>query len=119
MKQIRCLFVDFRHQLFAEIMQELLQSNDSVEVIQPANEITKFDDLVLSIKQFDVDVIIVEMDKNEIVERYENLLNIAAGAVLVCLIDDGRHALIFRNDIGHQDVVSLLANLGNKHGECI
>jgi len=108
-KSIRCLIAGIPQVLLADIVQRIVQDNENIEVIERVSDI---DDVSAILSVQDVDVLITGMKSNHDPQRYRNIQNQFANLLIIELIDDGRHATIYVNDIGCCEIVQVIKIFG-------
>ena len=111
MRNLQCLIADIPQAILADILQRTAEQSEHIEVV---DRISNLDDLPAALAQNPVDVLIVGMDKPVVPRRYSDLMNRFANLLVVGLIDDGRSAAVFVNDISSDEMTDLITLLGKR-----
>lgn len=111
MKSLRCLIADMPQAILVDILKRTAARSENIEVL---DRIFKKDELPQAFAQNPIDVLIVGMEKIAVPELYSSLMNRHSNLLVVGLIDDGRTAAVFVNDIGSDELTDLITLLGKR-----
>lgn len=111
MKSLQCLIADMPQAILVDILKRTAARSENIEV---ADRILSMEELPEALEQNPVDVLIVGMEKITVPKIYSELMNRHSNLLVVGLIDDGRTAAVFVNDIGSDEITDLITLLGKR-----
>lgn len=111
MKSLQCLIADMPQAILVDILKRTAARSERIEV---ADRIFNMEELPEALAKNPVDVLIVGMEKITVPKLYSDLMNRYSNLLVVGLIDDGRTAAIFVNDIGSDELTDLITLLGKR-----
>ena len=112
MESVRCLIADIPQIVLADIVQRLAEENAGVEVVDQVNDM---DDLPLIIKNKSINVLIVGMQNNAIPPVCEEALNSKPELLVVGLVNDGRRAVIYMDDVSKNEIIDIIGTMGKRN----
>lgn len=104
METIRCLIAGIPHKLLSDIVCEISNNEIGLEVVR---YVTNVEDISEFINDNTVDVIFLIIQEDKLSTICNELIKKIPDLVIVGLVDDGRRACIYSNDVG----VSWLMNV--------
>ncbi len=110
MENIRCLISGVPQQILADIVQRIAKECKQIEVVDHTN-IDRIEDFV---KKNSIDVLILGMKDNVLPKRYSELIDQIKNLIVVGLIDDGRRAAVYLNNIGKNEIIQIITILGKR-----
>lgn len=111
MKSLQCLIADMPQAILVDILKRTAKRSEHIEVV---DRIFKMEELPEALAQNPIDVLIVGMAKVAVPRLYSDLMNRHSNLLVVGLIDDGRTAAVFFNDIGSDELTDLITLLGKR-----
>lgn len=111
MRNLQCLIADIPQAILADILQRSAEQSERIEVVE---RVANLDDLPEALAQNSIDVLIVGMEKPAVPKVYSDLMHQFANLLVVGLIDDGRSAAVFVNDISSKQMTELITLLGKR-----
>ena len=105
MDLIRCLITDVHQRLLGEIVKKVLEKENSLELVGSDN---KVEDLPLLVKKQSVDVLIAGVDYDPFQQLFNGQLSDLSDVMVIGLIDDGRGAVVYLEDIGVDEIIELI-----------
>jgi len=111
MENIRCLIADIPQVILADIMQKLTEDNNGTEVVERVSDLN---DLPLTIKNKSINVLILGMQNNVFPQICEDVLINAPELLVVGLVNDGRRAAIYMDDVGKNDITNIIGTMGRR-----
>lgn len=111
MENIRCLIADIPQQVLADIVQRITKECKTVEVV---DQISGIEDLQLKVKKNSIDVLILGMKNNDLPKICNELMEQIANLMVIGLINDGRRAVVYLNDIGKNEIIHIITTLSKK-----
>ena len=106
MGTLRCLISNMPQKLLSDIVLRTAQQHMNIDVVGDASI---DDDLPTLVKDKSVDLLLIGIKGNTLPVVFNELLDSKPELMIVCLIDDGRRAAIFVNDIGAGELEALLS----------
>jgi hypothetical protein len=108
---LHCLIADIPQIVLADIVQRITEENKNIEVVE---RVPSIEDVPAILSRQDIDVLILGMKSNicplackDILKKYSDLL-------IVGLVDDGRQAAIYIDDVGSNEIVKIIRTLGKR-----
>ena len=111
MNPLQCLIADMPQAILVDILKRSAAQSAHIEVL---DRIFNMDEVPDALAQNPIDVLIVGMERYVVPEIYYDLMSRHANLLVVGLIDDGRTAAFFVNDIGSDEMADLITLLGNR-----
>ncbi len=110
MEKIRCLISDIPQQILADIVQRIAKECKEIEVVDHTN-INGIEELNHVVNKYSIDVLIMGMKDNVLPTIYSELMGQIKNLMIIGLIDDGRRAVVYLNNIGKKDIVHIITTL--------
>lgn len=111
METIHCLIADIPQVVLADIVQRITEENQNIEVV---NRVPNIEDVPAILSRQDIDVLILGMKSNTSPQTYKDILNKFSDLLIVGLVDDGRLAAIYMDDVGSNEIVKIIRTLGKR-----
>lgn len=111
MENIRCLIADIPQQVLADIVQSITNECKAAEVVDRINGV---ENLQLAVKENSIDVVILGMKNNVLPRQCSELMEQFANLMVIGLIDDGRRAAVYLDNIGTKEIVHIISTLGKR-----
>ena len=111
MDNVRCLIADMPQLMLADIVQTMAEENECIEVI---DRVSNNKDLPEIIKKKSIDVLILGLKNNQLPSICNDVLNSTSNLLVVGLVDEGRRATIYLDDIGGNEIVKIIKTLGRR-----
>lgn len=110
MGTLRCLISNLPQTLLSDIVLATASPHMNIEVV---GNVSTDEDLPALIKRKSVDMLLIGADRNTLPQNINAILDGDQDPVIICLIDDGRRAAIFLNDIGTRELEELISAFGS------
>ena len=109
MKTLRCLISNIPQKLLSDIVLRSVQQQTSIEVI---GDVSTDNDLPALVKENSVDLLLVGIERSALPQAFNEMLDGDPDLLIVGLVDDGRSAAIFVNDIGAAELNDVINTFG-------
>jgi hypothetical protein len=106
---LRCLVSNIPQNLLSDIILDITQQHKHIEVV---GRVTGTGDLPVLIQKESVDVLLIGMEKNMLPQVCNEVLEKVSNLLIVGLVDDGRSAAIYINNVGASEIAELISTLG-------
>lgn len=111
METLHCLIADIPQIVLADIVQRITEENHNIEVVK---RVPNIEDVPAILNGQDIDVLILGMKSNTLPQAYKDILNNFSDLLIVGLVDDGRQAAIYMDDVGSNEIVKIIRTLGKR-----
>ncbi len=111
MENLRCLIADIPQLMLADIVHRVAEANEDIEVI---DRLTNIDDIPKVIKQQSIDVLILGIKNIVLPQVCSDVLDRDSNILVVGLVDDGRRAAVYIDDIGGNEIIKIIRTLGRR-----
>lgn len=111
MAHLRCLIADIPQLVLADIVQRVAEENEDVEVV---DRVTGIDNLSEVVRKQAIDVLILGMKNNMLPQVCNDVMDTISDLLVVGLVDDGRRAAIYVDDVGGNEIVKIIRILGGR-----
>jgi len=111
MEKIRCLMMDMPQRVLVDIVHQLAEEHENVEVV---GRIANIEELPVIIKKQQVDVLITGMVDHQLTNIYTEIQKEKSKLLVVSLIDDGRHAAVYLDDVDGNEIKTIIKTLGKR-----
>ena len=105
MENIRCLIADIPQVVLADIVQRIAQSRLGIEVVGRIDNKEHFSQMV---HERNVDVVVFGAESDFFPVEWRDVRDSNPDMLFIGLIDDGRHAAIYINDIGTDQLINMV-----------
>ena len=105
------MMTDMPQRVLADIVQTVAQENQDIEVIDRVNEVDNLPELI---KDESIDVLILSMKNELLPQKCNEVLDQVSDLLVLSLVDDGRRAAVFFNDIGGGEIIKIIRGLGKR-----
>lgn len=117
MEALRCLIADIPQKLLADIVHRITEEHEFIDVLDPLGA---DDNLALVLQQQSVDVLILGLTDPTMPQFCHDILNKFSDLLIIGLLDDGRMATVYLNNIGSLEIVKVICTLGRRaQGPCL
>ena len=111
METLHCLIADIPQIVLADIVQRITEENHNIEVVK---RVPKIEDVPAILSRQDIDVLILGMKSNIYPRACRDILKNYSDLLIVGLVDDGRRAAIYMDDVGSNEIVKIIRTLGKR-----
>ena len=111
METLHCLMADIPQVVLADIVQRITEENYNIEVVK---RVPNIEDVPAVLSRQNIDVLILGMKSNTSPRTYRDILNKFSDLLIVGLVDDGRLAVIYMDDVGSNEIVKIIRTLGKR-----
>ena len=111
METLHCLMADIPQVVLADIVQRITEENYNIEVVK---RVPNIEDVPAVLSRQNIDVLILGMKSNTSPRTYRDILNKFSDLLIVGLVDDGRLAVIYMDDVGSDEIVKIIRTLGKR-----
>ena len=111
METLHCLIADIPQIVLADIVQRITEENKSIEVVK---RVPNIEDVPEILSRQDIDVLILGMKSNVTPKACSDILKNYSDLLIVGLVDDGRRAAIYMDDVGSNEIVKIISVLGKR-----
>ena len=111
METLHCLIADIPQVVLADIVQRIAEENQNIEVVK---RVPNIEDVPAILSRQDIDVLILGMKSNTSPQTYKYILNNFSDLLIVGLVDDGRQAAVYMDDVGSNEIVKIISTLGKR-----
>lgn len=109
METLNCLIADIPQVVLADIVQKITEENQNIEVVE---RVPNIEDVPAILSRQDIDVLILGMKSNVTPQACRDIQKNYSDLLIVGLVDDGRQATIYMDDVGCNDIVQAIKTLG-------
>lgn len=111
MDLIRCLIADVPQQLLGDIVKKVVEQDAALELV---GDVKNTADLPRFVEKQSIDVLIVGVDCKNLQQLYDDLIKVIPDVLVFGLIDDGRGAMVYLEDIGVDEMLQLITSYGKR-----
>ena len=111
METLNCLIADIPQVVLADIVQKITEENQNIEVVE---RVPKIEDVPAILSRKDIDVLILGMKSNISPQICRDILNDYSDLLIVGLVDDGRQAAIYMDDIGVDEILKIITSYARR-----
>lgn len=111
MEILRCLISDIPQKLLSDIILGITQQHGNIEVV---DRVSDSKELSTILKQQHIDVLILGLNTNCFPEFCKELLDICSDLLIVGLIDDGRLAAVYLDDVRSHEIIKVIRTFGKR-----
>ena len=111
METIHCLIADIPQVVLADIVQRITEENKNIEVVK---RVPNIEDVPAILGRQDIDVLILGMKSNTSLQTYRDILNNFSDLLIVGLVDDGRLAVIYMDDVGVDEILKIITSYARR-----
>ena len=111
METLNCLIADIPQVVLADIVQKITEENQNIEVVE---RVPKIEDVPAILSRKDIDVLILGMKSNTPHQICRDILNKFSDLLIVGLVDDGRLAAIYMDDIGVDEILKIITSYARR-----
>lgn len=111
METLRCLISDIPQKLLSDIILGITQQHENIEVV---DRVSDSKDLNSILKQESIDVLILGLKTNCFPEFCKDLLDRFSDLLIVGLIDDGRMAAVYLDDVRSHEIIKIICTFGKR-----
>lgn len=108
LKTLRCLISNIPQKLLSDIILGIAQQHVNIDVVGDASA----DDLPTLIQKESVDLLLIGMERNGLPQNFDAILDNDPELLIIGIVNGGRGATIFANDIGAAELEQLISMLG-------
>jgi hypothetical protein len=105
------LIADIPQAVLVDIVQRIAEETENVKVV---DRITDIAELPAIMDSQPIDVLIIGMEKFVIPQICSDMLNKFSNLLIVGLVDDGRKAAVYINDVTSHEVNQIIGILGRR-----
>lgn len=117
MEILRCLIADIPQKLLQDIVQRITQEHEFIDVLDP---VTTIDNLPAVLQEHSVDVLILGLSDPLMNQYCMDILKKFSDLLIIGLLDDGRLATVYLNNIGSMEIIKVICTFGGrKDGTCL
>lgn len=109
MKTLRCLISNVPQKLLSSIILGTAQQHMNIDIV---GDVSADDDLSALVNKESVDMLLIGLERNMLPRICKEMLDIDPNLLIIGLVDDGRGAAIFVNDIGAGELEELISTFG-------
>ena len=111
MENIHCLIANIRQTVLADIVRGIANECKTVDVV---DRIDGIEDLQLIVEKKSIDVRVLGMKNDVLPKKCSELMGRIANLMVIGLIDDGRRAVVYLNNIGTNEIINIITILGKR-----
>ena len=111
MEPLRCLIADIPQVMLGDILQRFAEESEHIEVVDRIADVGELPGILNSRP---IDVVILGMEKFKFPPVCSDMLKQFSNLLFVGLVDDGRMAAIYLNNISGHEVTGLINILGRR-----
>jgi hypothetical protein len=108
---LHCLIANIPQAMLVDIVQRIAEETENIKVVGRVSSIAE---LPAILSNRPIDVLIIGMEKFVFPQICSDMLKTYARLVVVGLVDDGRMAAVYLNDISSQEVTNIIGILGKR-----
>jgi len=108
-KPLRCLIAGVPQIILADIVQRIVQENKNIEVVAHVSDI---EDVLNKLNGSNINVLIIGMKSNNTPQIYRDIQSKFSDLLIIGLVDDGRQAIIYLDDVGCNEIVQAIKIFG-------
>lgn len=117
MEILRCLIADIPQKLLSDIVQRITQEHEFIDVLDP---VTNVENLPVLLQEQSVDVLILGLSDPVMSQYCMDILKKFSDLLIIGLLDDGRLATIYLNNVGSMEIIKVICTFGDrKNGPCM
>ncbi len=110
-RPLHCLIADIPQAMLVDIVQRIVEETGNIRVV---DRIPDLAELPAALARQPVDVLVVGMEKFKFPQVCSEMLQKFSNLLVVGLIDDGRMAAVYVNDISATEVANIIRILGRR-----
>lgn len=114
METLRCLISDIPNKLLSDIVMGITQQHENIEVVDRVSDSKELNSIL---KQQSIDVLILGLKTNCFPEFCRDLLDKFSNLLIVGLIDDGRMAAVYLDDVRSHEIIKVIRTFGKRQDE--
>ena len=111
MDVVRCLIADVPQRLLGDIVKRVAEQEESIELVGNINHLT---DLSQIIENQSIDALIVGVSDSKFQQLYDGLIKQYSNLMVFALVDDGRRAAVYLDDIGVDEMLDLIISYNRR-----
>ena len=111
METLHCLIADIPQVVLADIVQRITEENQNIEVVKCVPNI---EDVPSVLSRQDIDVLILGMKSNIYPQSCRDILKNYSDLLIVGLVDDGRRAAIYMDDVGVDEMLKIITTCARR-----
>ena len=111
METLRCLISDIPNKLLSDIVMGITQQHENIEVVDRVSDSKELNSIL---KQQSIDVLILGLKANCFPEFCRDLLDKFSNLLIVGLIDDGRMAAVYLDDVSSHEIIKVIRTFGKR-----
>ena len=106
---LRCLIADIPQKVLADILERVTEEAEEIKVV---GQVPSPKEVVEVLQMQPIDVLILGMRGKEAFSLCNDLLEVFPGLLIIGLMDDGRLAVIYLDDVSSYEIVSIIDVVG-------
>ena len=111
MQPLNCLIVDIPQALLVDIVRRIAEETEDIKVV---DRVANSDDLPAILNSRSIDVLIIGMQEFVFPKVCNDILNRFTDLLIVGLVNDGRKAAVYFNDIRSHEISKIIRVLGRR-----
>jgi len=108
---LRCLISDIPQKLLSDIVLGITQQHENIEVVDRVSDRKELNSIL---KQQPIDVLILGLKTNCFPEYCRDILDKFSDLLIVGLIDDGRMAAVYLDDVRSHEIIKIIRAVGKR-----
>lgn len=109
METLRCLISNIPQKILSDIVLDITRQHKNIEVV---GRVADIDNLPILVVKESIDVLLLGMKKNMLPQICSEVFDQAPNLLIVGLVDDGRSAAIYFNNVGASEIAEIISTLG-------
>lgn len=111
MRPLHCLIADIPQAVLVDIVQRVAEESENIKVVDRVSDLAELPAILASRP---IDVLIVGMERFTIPQICNDMMKKFSNLLVVGLVDDGRMAAIYLNEISSGEVTDIINVLGRR-----
>lgn len=111
MPNLRCIIADIPQKMLSDIVFKITHGHENIEVV---DQLSDSRDLFSILNKQTIDVLILGGHQQGFQDYCRELLNKFKDILIVGLINDGRQAVVYLDDVRSQEIVKIIHALGRR-----
>ena len=109
METLRCLISNIPQQLLSDIVLRITRQHKNIEVV---GRVDGINDIPFLVKKESIDVLLLGMNKSMLPPVCTEALGKVPNLLVVGLVEDGRSAAIYIDNVGPGEIAEIISTLG-------
>ena len=111
MNPIRCLIADVTHCMLGDIVKRVVEEEESIELVGNTSNLSNISRIIESQS---IELLIVVVNDKMLQQLHNVMSDELSGIMVIGLMEDGRRAVVYLDDIGVDDIIKMTVNYARR-----